>query len=75
MSSSLEDEAATVQEAIDTIVQAFDYPQAFELTYTSEKGTKRSIIEISDGEPGMTYELRFDGGQEDTEPTLTTIQE
>lgn len=75
MSSSLDDEAATVQAAIDTIVQAFAYPHSFELTYTSENGTKRSVIDITDGEPGMTYELRFEGGQEDTEPTLTTIQE
>jgi hypothetical protein len=64
---------AQLQEAIDTVVNVFDHPEELSVNYTFENGTKRTIIEVSTGEDRNTYELVYDGQDEDTEPELNSI--
>lgn len=59
-----------LQEAIDTIVKAFDHPEELSVDYTFQNGVKRTIIEISTGEDSNAYELVYDGQDENAEPEL-----
>jgi hypothetical protein len=65
--------ASQLQEAIDTIVRTFDYPTDISIEYASEDGTKRTrfIVNITDEE--RTYELSYDGTDEETEPELIRL--
>lgn len=50
-----------LQEAIDTIVQAFGHPETISVTYTFEDGQKRTMVEVPTGDGTTTYELVYDG--------------
>lgn len=73
--SNLSDRAATLQEAIDSIVQTFGHPEALKLSYENTGQEKRTIIEFADDAETVTYELRFDGSEADNEPELVSIRE
>ncbi|WP_232688978.1 hypothetical protein [Halobacterium zhouii] len=64
-----------LQEAIDTIVQAFGHPETISVTYTFEDGQKRTMIEVPAGDGTTTYELVYDGQDDDTEPELKSVDE
>lgn len=64
------DNASQLQEAIDSIVQTFDYPGTLSIQYTYDDDAKRTIFEIRTGEREINYELRYNG-YEETEPELT----
>lgn len=59
-----------LQEAIDTIVKAFDHPDDISVEYTFQNGVKRTIIEIPTGADRNAYELVYDGQDENAEPEL-----
>ncbi|UPV77148.1 hypothetical protein M0R89_23185 (plasmid) [Halorussus limi] len=65
--------AAQLQEAIDTIVQTFDYPAELSIQYSFIEGTKRTEVEIQTSEAVATYELVYDGERDEAEPELTQI--
>lgn len=62
--------AAQLQEAVDTIAQAFGYPSSLSVHYAVTDGAKRSTFEIEVDDETSTYELRYDGRRDDTEPEL-----
>lgn len=62
-----------LQEAIDTIAQSFDHPDTISITYTSEDGRKRTTIEVATEGHAVTYELGYDGRDDDAEPELKVI--
>lgn len=64
--------ASRLQEAIDTIVQAFDHPENVTIEYAVEGREKRTTFEIGAGADAAVYELVYDGRDEETEPDLTT---
>lgn len=64
-----------LQEAIDTIVQSFGHPETISVTYTFEDGHKRTIIEVPTGDGTTTYELVYDGQDDDAEPELKSVDE
>lgn len=66
--------ASQLQEAIDTIVQTFDYPSSVSVDYEAADGTKRTTFEVSTPEGGATYELVYDGSEDDAEPTLSSVE-
>ncbi|MFC7116654.1 MULTISPECIES: hypothetical protein [Halobacteriales] len=64
-----------LQEAIDTIVQAFSHPETISVTYTFEDGQKRTMIEVPTGDGATTYELVYNGQDDDAEPELKSVDE
>lgn len=62
--------ASKLQEAIDTVVQTFDHPDAVSIDYAFEDGTKRTTFEIGQSGEGITYELVYEGRADETEPKL-----
>lgn len=65
--------AASLQEAIDTIVQTFDYPEQLSIRYRSVDGRKLTSIEI-EGEHGTeTFEMRFRADEPNENPVLTRV--
>lgn len=67
-------QASRLQEAIDTIVQAFDHPSSMSVEYDTEEGTKRTIFEVTTTDGQVTYELVYDGRTADAEPHLTRVE-
>lgn len=65
------DNASQLQEAIDVIVQTFDYPAALSIEYTCDAGTKRTAFEIQIAEEETTYDLYYDGHRDEAEPRVT----
>ncbi|MFC4407931.1 hypothetical protein [Haloarchaeobius iranensis] len=64
-----------LQEAIDTIVQAFGHPETISVTYTFEDGQKRTMIEVLTGDTAPIYELVYDGQDDGAEPEITPVGE
>lgn len=62
-----------LQEAIDTIIQSFGHPETISLTYTFENGQKRTILDVPTGDDTATYELVYDGQDDDEEPELRSV--
>lgn len=65
------DTAPQLQEAIDVIVQTFDYPAALSIEYTFDAGTKRTTFVIQTAEENTIYELQYDGHHDEAEPRIT----
>ena len=61
------EQAATSQEAMDTIVQAFDHPPTLQISYSTADGQKRTTLELETGTG--TAELTYDGRDDDAEET------
>lgn len=70
-----EPEAAVLQEAVDTIVQEFRYPEEITLQMTSKRQIRETIIEVQDPAGSQTYRLQFDGSQDSNEPLLQPIED
>lgn len=64
-------QAAQLQEAIDTIAQAFDHPSSLSIRYEVTDGEKITII--GQKLTGEKFELTFDGRKDDAEPELVRI--
>lgn len=62
-----------LQEAIDTIVQTFDYPSELTIQYTVTDGKKRTTFEVESPDGGTTFELHYDGRDTEVEPELTRL--
>lgn len=67
--------AASVQEAIDSIVQMFDHPEQLSIQYSSSDGHKVTTIEIEDEEVVETFELQFRADKPNESPVLKRITE
>lgn len=65
--------ASSIQEAIDSIVQAFDYPEELSMEYTSTDGRKVTQIEINREDNSEKFEVQFRGNEPDEEPVLRRI--
>lgn len=65
--------SSQLQEAIDTIVQSFGHPETITISYTFESGQKRTTIEVPTDSGSTTYELVYDGRDDDTEPELKPV--
>ncbi|WP_436343694.1 hypothetical protein [Natronorubrum sp. FCH18a] len=64
---------SSLQEAIDSIVQAFDYPRQLSIQYASVDGRKVTTIEI-EGDRGVeTFEMQFKGNEPDDNPVLKRV--
>jgi len=63
------DQAAKLQEAIDTIVQSFGHPASLQIHYTATAGEKRTTFDLESS--SRTVELTYDGRDDDAEPRLT----
>lgn len=64
-----------LQEAIDVIAQSFGYPETLSIEYTSRGGQKKTIFKIQTGDSGTTYELVYNGQDDNAEPVLNRIDE
>lgn len=62
--------ASQLQEAIDVIVRTFDHPPSLSLDYSFDDGTKRTTFEIGTPDGETTYELRYEGRDDEEEPEL-----
>lgn len=67
--------ASTLQEAVDVLVSAFDYPTKLSVEYAVEAGTKRTLFEVTARDESATYELSYDGRSDDSEPMLVRRDE
>lgn len=67
--------ASRIQEAVDAIVRSFDHPPSIAVRYSTEDGTKRTVIEVETAERIDTYEVVHDGHNADTEPTIARLDE
>lgn len=74
MNQDYSQQASRLQGAIDMVVQAFDYPSSMSVEYDAEKGTKRTIFEVTTTDGQVTYELVYDGRTADAEPHLTRVE-
>lgn len=63
-----------LQEAIDTIVQAFDHPSSMTMDYEVDGNTKRTRFEVATTDGYTTYELVYEGLDDDAEPSLSRIE-
>lgn len=75
LDSDMSDRAATLQEAVDKFVHTFEHPQTLDLHYESEGQEKQTAITVDDGDDAVTYELRFDGSEDENEPALRFVSE
>jgi|GEM_PF-1919718 hypothetical protein len=66
-------DASKIQEAIDTIVQAFDHPVSISLEHTIVDGEKQTRFEVTTDSEVVCYELRYDGLDETAEPELVVV--
>jgi len=66
-------DASTIQEAIDTIVQAFDHPASISLEHTIVDGEKQTWFEVTTESVVVCYELRYDGTDDTAEPELVVV--
>lgn len=66
--SPLSGNAAQLQEAIDTIVQTFDHPDAISIEYTFVDGVKQTKFHVPTEDGETTYELVYDGQTDEAEP-------
>lgn len=64
-----------LQEAIDTIVQSFGHPETISVTYAFENGQKQTRIEVPAGDGTTTYELVYDGQDDNAEPEIKSVTE
>lgn len=64
--------SSQLQEAIDTIVQIFDHPEAISINHLLEDGQKRTTFEITT-EDIVTYELVYNGHDDEAEPELRQL--
>ncbi|WP_306055352.1 hypothetical protein [Natronococcus wangiae] len=67
--------ASSVQEAIDAIVQAFDYPERLSVEYASADGRKATTIEIERDERIEKFELEFRANEPNENPVLKRLTE
>lgn len=67
--------AASLQEAIDTVVQTFDYPGQLSIQYESIDGRKVTTIEIEREGEIETFELRFRPDEPNGNPVLRRVPE
>lgn len=65
--------AALLQEAIDLIVQTFDYPEQLSVQYSSVDGQKVTVIEIEREYGIETYKMEFQGDDPDRNPVLKRV--
>lgn len=68
------EKAPQLQEAIDVVVQVFDYPPDLSIRYNGSESTKRTRFEVDTGDGTSTYELRYDGRDEDADPELVPLE-
>lgn len=67
-------QVSQVQEAIDTIVQAFNHPSSMTMDYEVDGSTKQTRFEVTTTDGCATYELVYDGMDADAEPSLSRIE-
>lgn len=63
-----------LQEAIDTVVQLLDYPESISIEYTTEGEQKQTRFEVSTTDGSATYELIYNGRDENAKPELRQIE-
>ena len=68
-------EAAVLQEAIDRIVQKFDYPDSITLETQSETSNRETRVEVQEAGQTDTYVLEYDGSDDANEPCLRPINQ
>lgn len=66
--------AGQLQEAIDMIVQTFDYPDSVSIHHTVADGIKQTQFEIETAADTHLFELTFDAHDDDAEPELTRTE-
>lgn len=66
-------DAAQLQEALDMILQRFEYPSSVSVEYEYIDGSKRSTFCIERPDETLTYELVNAGPGDDIDPELTRI--
>lgn len=66
-------DASTIQEAIDTIVQAFDHPSSISLEHRIVDGEKETRFEVTTESEVVCYELRYDGLDDTAEPEIFVV--
>lgn len=66
--------ASQLQEAIDTVVQAFDYPSSISVDYEAIESTKRTTFEVTTADGSVTYELVYEGTEDEDEPEISRIE-
>jgi hypothetical protein len=67
-------QVSQLQEAIDTIVQAFSYPSSMTMDYEVDGSTKQTRFEVTTSDGCATYKLVYDGMDDDAEPSLSRIE-
>jgi hypothetical protein len=64
-------QAAQLQEAIDTIAQTFDYPPSLSIHHEPTAQAKQTTIELE--ATGETFELSYQGTDDEAEPELVRL--
>ncbi|MFC7216174.1 hypothetical protein ACFQO4_19105 [Saliphagus sp. GCM10025334] len=65
--------AATLQEAVDTIVQMLDHPSDISISYSFNGETKTTLFQVG-GPEEASYELVYEGEVDENEPTIQQIE-
>lgn len=68
------DRASQLQEAVDMIVQTFDHPTTLSIDYTVTGGEKQTTVDVVTPNGTVTYELVYDGRDDESEPELTRCE-
>ena len=67
------EDAPKLQEAVDTVVQAFGHPATLAVEYSFDGSEKRTLFEVTTAEERVSYELVYDGRRDETEPELVRL--
>lgn len=70
----LTESASQLQEAIDTLVQSFEYPASMSIEYAVDDGTKRTVFTVETADETAKYEVVYDGATDEAEPELSRLE-
>lgn len=72
--SHLDSEASRLQEAVDTIVSAFDHPEMLDIRYSALDDRTETHFEIERDGDTETYRLQYDPRDDSSEPEIIHVE-